>query len=100
MIVSCVACDPESPAFNLDLQKCGSCPKSMRYSEKTKKCQIFLMLTNNEAQNINLQGLTRSEFNRYQDGLIRINPNAFPEYCSEETPFAVNGVKCLSCPEG
>lgn len=70
----------------------------MNYDAETKKCKITLFLTNVKASNLNLQGLTQSEFNRYQDGLIRINPNAIAKYCDEGTPFAVSGTKCISCP--
>lgn len=100
LIVSCVACDADSPAFNLDLQKCGNCPKNMVYDAENKKCKITLLLTNTKAQNLNLQGLKHSEFDRYQDGLIRINPNAVAKYCAEDNPFAVSGIKCINCPEG
>lgn len=100
LIVSCVACGPEAPAFNLDLQKCGSCPRNMEYDAQNKKCKIILLLTDNKAKNLNLQGLKHSEFNKYQEGLVKINPNAIPKYCPEDSPFAVSGVKCISCPEG
>ena len=100
LIVSCVACSDETPAFNLDLQKCASCPKNMVYDAATKKCKITLLLTNTKATNLNLQGLKLDEFTRYQDGLIRINPNAIAKHCPEDKPFAVSGINCINCGEG
>jgi hypothetical protein len=60
-------------------------------------CRIRLFLNHPEAK-LDLHGLSAEEYSGYEKKIISRNPNAIVSTCPNESPFSVDGSKCIACP--
>lgn len=87
----------ETGRFFLDTHECEECKKGYEFDESSKSCRIVLYLTNLQTGTIDLQGISLEEYKKYEEGIVKKNPNAIVKTCPEGEPYSVEGQECISC---
>lgn len=90
---NCISCPIYSPLFNLESQRCETCPHGLNYNFKMKRCGQYQYLTSPAAPNLFLQGEKLSMYKEMHDDKIRKG-----QYldCPSETPY-FDGLQCIKC---